>query len=112
MNDFSIDKRKRHQMLLIVEGNHEKNVLLDLIFKCFPEVNSNDVLIYGTNIYQLYEKISKEYDDWIKENVDLPYIVSKKLSYSKSLDKYSFNNILIILMMKLIWDNCILIIRW
>lgn len=96
MNDFSIDKRKRHHMLLIVEGNHEKNILLDLIFKCFPEIKSNDILIYGTNIYQLYEEISKEYNDWIEEDVDLPYIVNKKLSYSKPLDKYSFNNILIV----------------
>ena len=31
--------RKRSQNLLIVEGNHEKNELFALLFKCFPEMN-------------------------------------------------------------------------
>ena len=31
--------RNRSQTLLIVEGNHEKNELFWLIFKCFPEIN-------------------------------------------------------------------------
>lgn len=55
--------RNRSQTLLIVEGNHEKNELFWLIFKCFPEINidMDNVWIYGTNIYLLYEDIVKEY---------------------------------------------------
>ncbi len=74
-------ERKRGRTLLIVEGKQEKNELFNLIFKCFPEIDidMNDVWIYGTNIYILYEDIVKEYDvDWDEQDVDLPYIISKK----------------------------------
>jgi len=47
------ETRVRRKNLIIVEGNHEKNQLFVLIFKCFPEINIDieDVWIYGTNIY-------------------------------------------------------------
>ena len=35
--------RKRSQNLLIVEGNHEKNILFRQLFKCFPELNIDRV---------------------------------------------------------------------
>ena len=72
--------RNRSQTLLIVEGNHEKNELFWLIFKCFPEINidMDNVWIYGTNIYLLYEDIVKEYGaDWADEemDIDLPFVI-------------------------------------
>ena len=39
MSKYKVQERKRNQTLLIVEGNHEKNELFWLIFKCFPEVD-------------------------------------------------------------------------
>ena len=39
MNKYTGEVRKRSQNLLIVEGNHEKNELFWLLFKCFPEIN-------------------------------------------------------------------------
>ena len=73
--------RKRGRSLLIVEGNHEKNELFRLVFRCFPEMNIDfeDVWIYGTNIYQLYEEIIKEYgEEWEDVEVDLPFVLSRK----------------------------------
>ena len=71
MSEYKIEKRKRRQNLLIVEGFHEKNKLFWLMFQCFPEVSIDmeDVWIYGTNIYLLYEDIVKEYGvDFIDYN--------------------------------------------
>jgi len=83
MSKYKVQERKRNQTLLIVEGNHEKNELFWLIFKCFPEVDIdlNNVWIYGTNIYMLYEDIVNMYGhDWVEEeiDVDLPFVISKK----------------------------------
>lgn len=44
MSKYKVQERKRNQTLLIVEGNHEKNELFWLIFKCFPEV---DIIMSG-----------------------------------------------------------------
>ena len=85
MNRYESVKRNRNQTLLIVEGNHEKNKLFWLIFRCFPEMNidMDNAHIYGTNIYMLYEDIAKEYgSNWTIEgiDIDLPFIISKKKS--------------------------------
>lgn len=74
MNNYRSEERNRNQTLLIVEGDHEKNKLFWLIFKCFPEINidMNNVWIYGTNIYLLYEDIAKEYGiNWAEEEMDI-----------------------------------------
>jgi len=74
MSKYKVQERKRNQTLLIVEGNHEKNELFWLIFKCFPEVDIdlNNVWIYGTNIYMLYEDIVNMYGhDWVEEEIDV-----------------------------------------
>ena len=66
-------KRTRRKNLLIVEGKKEKNELFYLIFKSFPEmsINMDDIWIYGTNIYMLYDDIVKEYgEEWGKEDID------------------------------------------
>lgn len=67
MSEFSIPKRTRGRTLLIVEGNHEKNILFTFLFKCFPEIgiSPEDVWIYGTNIYILFHDLELEYGkDW------------------------------------------------
>ena len=99
--------RNRSQTLLIVEGNHEKNELFWLIFKCFPEINidMDNVWIYGTNIYLLYEDIVKEYGaDWADEemDIDLPFVISKKQTPDDLRYKDDFTRI---------WENYISIIR-
>ena len=91
--------RVRRKNLLIVEGNHEKNELFSLIFKCFPEINIDmeDVWIYGTNIYMLYEDIVKEYEtDWNEQDVDLPYVISKKKDRDNIQYKNDFTNIILV----------------
>ena len=83
MSDYIVGMRQRNQSLLIVEGNHEKNKLFWLIFNCFPEMNIHmeDIWIYGTNIYLLYDDIEKEYGTgWgeLNDDIDLPFVISKK----------------------------------
>lgn len=101
MNDYIGEERKRKQNLLIVEGNHEKNRLFWLISKCFPEINIDidNVWIYGTNIYMLYDDIVKAYgSEWEKENddIDLPFVISKKQNPNVLRYKRDFVNIIII----------------
>lgn len=101
MNNYRGELRKRSQTLLIVEGHHEKNKLFWLIFKCFPEINidMDEVWIYGTNIYQLYDDIAKEYgDEWAKESndIDLPFVISKKKHPDRLRYKEDFTNIILV----------------
>ncbi len=96
--DF-LTPRRRKQSLFIVEGNHEKNVLFKLLLRAFSEIDikEEDILIFGTNIYQLYAMIVKEYEeDWDEGDVDLPYLVSKKWGYETPLSKDDFNNIVLV----------------
>ena len=101
MNDYQGERRKRGQNLLVVEGNHEKNKLFWLIFRCFPEININmdEIWIYGTNIYQLYEDIVKEYgEEWTEgnEDIDLPFVISKKKHPKNLRYKEDFTNIILV----------------
>lgn len=101
MNNYRSEERNRNQTLLIVEGDHEKNKLFWLIFKCFPEINidMNNVWIYGTNIYLLYEDIAKEYGiNWAEEemDIDLPFVISKKQELDPIQYKDDFTNIILV----------------
>lgn len=94
-----LEPRRRNRHLLIVEGNHEKNELMELLLKCFPEIDmvEDDILIYGTNIYVLYQALEKEYqEDWYEQEVDLPYVVSKCKGYDQHLHINDFVNIILI----------------
>lgn len=96
--DF-LAQRKRRQSLFIVEGNHEKNELVKLLLKIFPEIDIDidNIIIYGTNVYMLLDDIEKEYtSSWYEDDIDLPYIVGKKKGYSQSLNKSDFSNIILI----------------
>ena len=73
MNNYIGEVRKRSQNLLIVEGKHEKDELFKLLFQCFPEmkISMDDIWIYGTNIYMLYDDIVKEYgEEWEKDAIE------------------------------------------
>lgn len=101
MNNYTGDVRKRSRNLLIVEGSHERNKLFWLIFKCFPEINidMDDIWICGTNIYLLYEDIVKEYGSkWAEEedDIDLPFVVSKKQQPDSLCYKKDFTNIILV----------------
>lgn len=101
MNEYAHEARKRHRTLLIVEGNHEKNKLFWLLFKCFPEidVDMEDVWIYGTNIYMLYADILKEYGTERlnkEDDIDLPFVISKKQHRDSLCYKEDFTNILLV----------------
>lgn len=101
MNEYAHEERKRHRTLLIVEGNHEKNKLFWLLFKCFPEIDIDmeDVWIYGTNIYMLYADILKEYGTEQlnrEDDIDLPFVISKKQHQDSLCYKEDFTNILLV----------------
>jgi len=93
-----LESRRRRQSLFIVEGSHEKNKLMVLLLKIFPEIDIdlNDIIIYGTNIYVLYDDIVRIYqNNWCDEDVDLPYIVSRKKGYINPMRKNDFTNIVL-----------------
>lgn len=101
MNDYAGEARRRGRNLLIVEGSHEKEDVFGLISRCFPEMNihMDNVWIYGTNIYMLYGDIKAEYGDrWAEseEDVDLPFVISKKKHPDDLRYKHDFVNIIMI----------------
>lgn len=101
MNDYIDGVRRRRQNLMIVEGKHEKNKLFWLIFKCFPEIDidMDDVWIYGTNIYMLYEDIVNMYgSEWADndDDIDLPFVISKKQHPDSLYYKKDFINIILV----------------
>lgn len=99
MNEYIGEVRKRGQNLLIVEGKHEKDELFKLLFRCFPEmrISAQDIWIYGTNIYVLYDDIVKEYgEQWEKDDIDLPFVISKKQGGIPLRYKDDFTNIILV----------------
>ena len=98
MNNYGTAGRKRGQCLLIVEGRHEKDELFSLLFRCFGEINisADDIWIYGTNIYMLYDDIVREYGaKWEEDDIDLPFVISKKKGFSVLRYKEDFTNIIL-----------------
>lgn len=101
MNKYMPSVRKRRRTLLIVEGDHEKNILFKALFHAFPEmgINYEDVWIYGTNIYILYNDIVKEYGaDWANtgDDIDLPLVISKKKTPDQLSYKEDFTDIFLV----------------
>ena len=91
--------RKRKQTLIITEGYHEKEKLLWLLFQAFPEVNIDldDVIVYQSNIYNLYNKIVSDCgEDWTDQDIDLPMLVSRWKGLEVELSKYDFTNVILI----------------
>ncbi len=90
----------RAKTIFIVEGDNEKNEFFSLIINLFPEldIKSNDVMVFGTNIYELYKKIVDEYGaDWdTLDDIDLPFVISKMKNLDECLRKREFKNIYLI----------------
>lgn len=100
MNNQLTYTRQRRRQLFIVEGHNEKNTLLSLLIRCFPEVDIDldDVIIYGSNIYNLYNSIQNYYgEDWYndEDGIDLAFLVSSLKQIDK-LYKEDFTNIFIV----------------
>lgn len=94
MNKYIVEARQRNRSLLIVEGKHEKNQLFWLIFQCFPEL---DIDIEDVWIYKLYEDIEKEYGaEWDEEDIDLPFVISKKEQSPTLCYKKDFTNVILV----------------
>lgn len=101
MSSYENTLRKRGKTLLIVEGKHEKDVLFRCVLKCFPElqIDEDNIWIYKTNIYALYDNIVNEYgDDWVanEDDIDLPYVISKRLAKNPLYYKDDFTNIFLV----------------
>lgn len=99
-SEYDDFRRKRARKLLIVEGVHEKDILFSNLFRCYPElkITEDNIWVYGTDIYQLYRKITKEYGEkWFKDelsDVDLPFLLSKNTDDVCS--KNDFTNIILV----------------
>lgn len=97
MNDYNMIKpRRRNRTLLVVEGDNEKEQLFRTLLRSFPEIkiNKDDIWIYKTNIYKLYDTIKKEYDSDFSE-IDLPLLITRNKDESKAY-KRDFSNIYLI----------------
>ena len=94
-----IMNRQRNRTLIITEGNHEKNKLIKIILLAFPEIKipEDNIIIYESNIYNLYNKIIREYgQDWQEQDVDLPKCVAKWKNMGVKLEKIDFTNVILI----------------
>ena len=97
-NLLNTPQRERKKHLYIVEGHHERDKFIQLFYNSFPLMNTDqeNIIIYGTNIYQLYEKIVREYtNSWELDDVDLPFTISGENNEEK-LYKINFTSIIII----------------
>lgn len=95
-----IQATQRNQTLILVEGKHEKDILVKLVLDIFPEipVKMENVHIYGTDIYDLYWLIQKEYgDDWDQADIEvnLPLLISRRNGIEPPLDSRCFSNIIL-----------------
>ncbi len=93
------ERRKRNKVLLIVEGQHEKEKLLTRMLTSFPEINIeiDNIWIYETNIYMLISNIIQEYgEDWFEQDIDLPYLVGKIKQFPFKETKRNYTNIFLI----------------
>lgn len=93
-----LDTSGRRQVLILVEGKHEKEILLKMLLRCFPEipVKQENIHIYETDVYDLYNRIEKEYGaDWDEQDVDIPWIISVRNQIVPPLDGRKFTDVLL-----------------
>ena len=82
----------KRKTLLLVEGKSAEVKLFSKILDCFPEINVNkqDILVYGTNLWTLYHALEKEFGStWYEGEIDFieflkssPVILSKLKAFS------------------------------
>lgn len=95
MNEYS------GKTVFVVEGENERDLFLSFLMNIFPEIglNKENIIVWGTNIYELYDLIEKEYDsDWYKNDltVDIPFLVSKKKNNGNLIYSKDCNNIVLL----------------
>ena len=63
LSDNVKNSTSRNQTLILVEGYDEKNILLNLLLRAFPEINikMSNIHIFESNVYLLIHLIEKEY---------------------------------------------------
>lgn len=102
MNNYDFLKNEqKNQTLVLVEGEHEKKILLNILLACFPEVPilSDNIHVYEADIYDLYHDIEVEYEeDWYENDleIDIPLLISRRHSIEPHLKKNNFTNIILI----------------
>lgn len=102
MNNYDFLKnQQKNQTLVLVEGEHEKKILLSILLACFPEIPilSHNVHVYEADIYDLYHDIEVEYEkDWYENDleIDVPLLISRRHSIEPQLKKNNFTNIILI----------------
>ncbi len=101
MNDYDfLQSEQRNQTLVVVEGEHEKKILLKILLACFPEVLISDenIHVYSADIYDLYYDIEKEYEEnWFENDleIDIPMLISRRHNIEPQLVKKNFTNIIL-----------------
>ena len=101
MNDYDfLKKEQRNQTLIVVEGEHEKQILLRILLTCFPEIPILDenIHVYAADIYDLYHDIEKEYEEnWYESDleIDIPMLISRRHNIKPQLNKNNFTNIIL-----------------
>ncbi|MBR5949748.1 MAG: hypothetical protein IKZ82_14050 [Clostridia bacterium] len=99
MNDALIYERKRGRTMLVVEGRLEKDTFFKSVLYSFPEldIDPEDIVVYGTNIYNLINNIKDEYGDrWYDDDIDIPFVYSVHEGIEPKLYKADFKNIFLI----------------
>lgn len=101
MNNLA-DRSDRNKTLLLVEGKHEKSNLLRILLKAFPKmpVKYENIIVHGADIFDLYGAIEHEYgNEWYEDDlleINIPYLISKRLNLTPVLDRNIFTNIIMI----------------
>lgn len=101
MNDnIQVPSAPRNQTLIVVEGKLEKNSILKILFRCFPEIpiRIENVHIYENDIYDLYHAIEEEYGElWYEDDleIDVPFLLSRKFNIEPPLVQKNFTNIIL-----------------
>lgn len=103
MSDFDfLQDEKKNQILVLVEGDSEKEEFFSILLRCFPEISisEDNIHIFRTNIYEFNRLIEEEYNsNWFEYDdieVDVPYLISKKNNISPMLDKRHFSDIIMV----------------
>lgn len=88
--------KKRGRTLLVCEGQAEKEEFLKSLVRAFPKLSINieeDVLVYETNIYQLYDELDEYYEHcWDDDLIfDLPVVLdNRNRELDRSVPKYGY----------------------
>lgn len=100
MNNILMDSMPRNQTLIVVEGKREKENILKILFKCFPEIpiSIESVHVYENNVYDLYHEIEEEYGEgWFEDDleINIPMLICRKFDIRPPLERNNFTNIIL-----------------